>query len=158
MFKVNSKNKISNDRKLQESIGFVSNKILNGCKEENIVVAFTSSIISDGHSLVIDKIINMVNDQLQNYTKSTFSCTNDFTNESAYSINEKIKELKSKNKITLIKTKSVNIYSSVIEVLRCCDMIICVEHYGKSKYANFEEMLEYLRCNSLNIDGVIGCK
>lgn len=158
MFKVNSRNKITNDRKLEESIGFVSNKILNGCKEKNIVVAFTSSLISDHHDLIIDKIINMVNDQLQNYNKSTFLCKNDFANESTYSINEKIKELKSKNNITLIKTKSVNIYSSVLEVLKCCDMIICVERYGKSKYANFEEMLEYLRCNSLNIDGVIGCK
>lgn len=158
MLRMDSKNKLSNDRLLNESIGFVSNKILNDCKEKNIMVGFTSSIDSKNHDLIIEKIVDSVNQNLQKYNKSVNWFKEDFDDKSIYEIHDKLSELKNKSEVTLIKAKSVNVYSDTVEILKCCDIIISVEQYGKSRYLNFEDMIERLRENSLNINGIIACK
>lgn len=158
MLRIGSKNRLPNDKILSESIGFISNKILNDCKDKNVMVGFTSSIDSERYELIIEKIIDFVGRNLQNYNKSVNWGKENLDDKGIYEIHDKLNELKNESRITLIKVKSVNVYSNAIEILKCCDIIISVEQYGKSKYLDFENMIERLRENSLNINGIISFK
>lgn len=174
-----TKNNKSIDRntKQLQSVMYAANRIVNLTDENNINVLSISSSIKDKNtetniiSDIVSQIIKL--DKKVAFIDISFSGeeTKESNIDSSDSLYKKtivnpetkklsllIDELKNKYDIVIVNIPPVRIFANALQYAKICGNIILIERYLYSKHKNFQETLDLLKQNNVDIKGIITYK
>lgn len=174
MLKINNYGKLKKSSKIEQSYLYTANKIFDISKSKKINVVGISSSFTDKKS--VDIICRNICKRIckkeiktclisANIDLSSNKCSLDETldgnlkiiksqNISSENLEKLISEEKSSS-FVVINLAPVNIFAQALEHAKICKNIILVEKYCYSKYKDFENTIDILKLNGVDILGII---
>lgn len=172
----NSKS-IARSTKQLQSVMYAANRIVNLIDENNISVLSISSSINDKNTetYIINDIISQITklDKKVAFIDISFSKegtkeSNVNSSDSLYKkttanpetkeLNLLIDELKNKYDIVILNVPPINIFANALKYAKICGNVILIERYLYSKHKGFQETLDLLKQNNIDLKGIITYK
>ena len=171
---IKSNYSIDKNAKSKQAIMYASNAIIDLLSRIDKNIIAVSSSIKDKESRL--HIMCNIASEIAGLDKKTALINIDFSNEtveedeiaskgnlykrtvanpSVKEFNLLVDELKNKYDVVIVNVPPIRVFSNALQYTKICENVILIEKYLYTKYKEFEETLDFLKQNYVNVLGII---